>query len=260
MKRSYRTPSRSTKREAYEDLAAQALNSPKHPTAPSEDQLRATPDTHTPRSLKTGAGRQYWDEVLRLLLKIRADCDAAAERLGYASSKDDGLAAVEYIANKILEAVRGERQQQIVSAKKQSATGPHERPKLSPTDHEFRYRPKKRAQQVSHSERSKLVDELKQMLRNRKTKSGVVIDPQLAHEIAKQITILNEQTAQPETIESIKQIRESAAPFFVKLYGSRKNASKAPAVAVVAKRKGAKRATAHTKKTTMTRNAKRRSR
>ena len=260
MKRSYRTPTRSTRREAYEDLAAQALNSPKHPTAPSEDQLRATPDTHTPRSLKTGAGRQYWDEVLRLLLKIRADCDAAAERLGYASSKDDGLAAVEYIANKILEAVRGERQQQIVSTKKQSATGPHERPKLSPTDHEFRYRPKKRAQQVSHSERSKLVDELKQMLRNRKTKSGVVIDPQLAHEIAKQITILNEQAAQPETTESIKQIRESVAPFFVKLYGNRKNASKAPAVAVAAKRKGAKRATAHTKKTTMTRNAKRRSR
>jgi hypothetical protein len=247
-------------REAYEDLAAQALNSPKHPTAPSEDQLRATPDTHTPRSLKTGAGRQYWDEVLRLLLKIRADCDTAAERLGYASSKDDGLAAVEYIANRILEAVRGERQQQIFSAKKQSATRPHEHPKLSPTDYEFRDKPKKHAQQVSHSERSKLVDELKQMLRDRKTKSGIVIDPQLAHEIAKQITILNEEIAQPETAKSIKQIRESIAPFFGKLYGDRKKASEAPARVAAEKRKRERRAASHAKKTGVTRNAKRRSR
>jgi hypothetical protein len=67
-----------------------------------------------------------------------------------------------------------------------------------------------------------LIDELKQMLRDKKTKSGAAIDPQLAHEIAKHITILNEAAAQPETKKSIKQFRESVAPFFAKLYGARK--------------------------------------
>ena len=228
MKRSRRTPSRSTKRDGHDIFVAQTVSAQEDSSACSADQVRKTADNHVPLSLKTGAGRQHWDEVLRLLVKIRTDCDAAAERLGYPSTKDDGLAAVEYIANKILEAVRGERQQQIVSAKKQSATGPHERPKLSPTDHEFRYRPKKRAQQVSHSERSKLVDELKQMLRNRKTKSGVVIDPQLAHEIAKQITILNEQTAQPETTESINRFARALLPFSSNFIATEKTRRKLP--------------------------------
>jgi hypothetical protein len=49
-----------------------------------------------------------------------------------------------------------------------------------------------------------LIDELKQMLRDKKTKSGASINPQLAHEIAKHITILNEAAAQPETKKSIK--------------------------------------------------------
>src|SRR6516165_8689248 len=242
MKRSYRTPTRSTRREAYEDLAAQALNSPKHPTAPSEDQLRATPDTHTPRSLKTGAGRQYWDEVLRLLLKIRADCDAAAERLGYASAKDDGLAAVEYIANKILEAVRGERrQQQITSANKQSTT---RAPAVAwQSAGEARSKSHQRTQPVQpagHSERSKLIGELKQMLRDGKTKTGVAIDPSLAHEIAKHITTLNEELAQPETPQSIKRIRDSVARFFGKGSGDRKMATEAAAVAMAQKPQPAK--------------------
>ena len=257
MKRSYRTPTRSTRREAYEDLAAQALNSPKHPTAPSEDQLRATPDTHTPRSLKTGAGRQYWDEVLRLLLKIRADCDAAAERLGYASSKDDGLAAVEYIANKILEAVQGERQRQRTSAKARPATRPPKGSDPSFTEYETRYEPEKKAQRAIHSERSKLIDELKQMLRDGKTKSGIIINPQLAHEIAKQITILNEGIAQLETTESIKRIQERIAPFFAKLHGKQKKASKAPAVATREKRKPVKSPPSRAKKA-ITRGSKRR--
>jgi hypothetical protein len=86
-------------------LAAQAQNAPKHYEASSEDRLRATRDA--PLSLQSGAGRQYCDEVLRLLVQIRADGDAVAETLGYGSDNDDGLAAVEYIANKILQAVRG---------------------------------------------------------------------------------------------------------------------------------------------------------
>ena len=76
-------------------------------------------DTYVPLSLRMGAGRHYWDETFRLLVKIRVECDTAAERLGYASAQDDGLAAVEYIANKILDAVRGERQQQKASVERE---------------------------------------------------------------------------------------------------------------------------------------------
>jgi hypothetical protein len=259
MKRSPKTSSRSTKRDARENLAAPALNALKHPPTPTQGQLRATPDTYTPLSLKTGAGRQYWNEMLRLLVKIRADCDAAAERLGFASSKDDGLAAVEYIAEKILETVHRERQQQIASVRRQSATRTLEGPQQSRTDHELSYKPEKQAQRTGHSERSKLIDELKQMLRDRKTKSGVVIDPQLAHEIAKQITILNEKIAQPETTESIKHIRESIAPFFAKLYGNRKKEPQAPPPIVARKVTRAKRAAPRSKRA-LTKDPKRRSR
>ena len=62
--------------------------------------------------------------------------------------------------------------------------------------------------------------------RDKKTKSGVSINPQLAHEIAKHSTILNEAAAQPETKKSIKQFRESIAPFFAKLYGAGKKLTK----------------------------------
>jgi hypothetical protein len=56
------------------------------------------------------------------------------------------------------------------------------------------------------------------MLRGGQTKAGVVIDPPLAHEIAKHITVLNEELAQPETTELIKRIRERLARFFGKVF------------------------------------------
>jgi hypothetical protein len=216
-------------------LAANAFNSPQHALTSSEDPLGATAESPAPLSFQSGAGRHYWDEVLRLLVNIRVDCDAAAERLGYASAKDDGLAAVEYIAHKILEAVRGERQQQIANAKKssakqQSAAG---RPEVQPPA-KARHKSDWPTQPAAHSERSKLIGELKQMLRDGKTKAGVVIDPPLAHEIAKHITILNEET--PET-QSIKRIRDSLARFFGKGSCDRKTPSKGAAAAVTGKRK-----------------------
>jgi hypothetical protein len=199
-------------------LAAQPQNAPKHYAASAEDRLRVTPDA--PLSLQSGAGRQYCDEVLRLLVQIRTDGDAVAERLGYGSDNDDGLAAVEYIANKILQAVRGERQQQqIARAKVKPATSPPEGPHQSFAGHKTRRKP--RARIASDSERSKWIGELKQMLRDGQTKAGVVIDPPLAHEIAKHITVLNEELAQPETTESIKRIRERLARFFGKVSGDR---------------------------------------
>jgi hypothetical protein len=229
------TTSRGTRRDAHEDWAAQAPNAPDYVPDSAENQLRATADA--PLSLRSGAGRQYWDEVLRLLVNIRADCDAAAERLGYASHKDDGLAAVEYIANKILEVVRGERQQQATNAKKQSPTRASEVQWATEARHKSAKRDQP-ARPAGHFERAKFIGELKQMLRDGKTKSGAVIDPQLAHEIAKHITVLNEEATQPETPQSIQRIRDGLARFFGKASGSRK--TKAAAAAVVQRPKPAK--------------------
>jgi hypothetical protein len=94
-----------------------------------------------------------------------------------------------------------------------------------------------------------LIDELKQMLRDKKTKSGVLINSQLAHEIAKHITILNEAAAQEETKEPIKQLRESIAPFFAKVYGSaRKKPNKQTVTSVRPDVKQARKALPRAKK------------
>jgi hypothetical protein len=232
-----RTPRRA-QRDAHEGIAAPAPDSPEYVFARSEQRLGATAEFHTPLSLTSGGGRQYWDEVLRLLVNIRSDCDAAAERLGYTSAKDDGLAAVEYIGNKILEAVRGERRQQIAGTNKSSAAKSPDIPRQSATA--VRHKSDKLTRPpAGHSERSQLIGELKQMLRDGKTKAGAVIDPPLAHDIAKQITILNEGMVGADTTESIKQMRERIGPFLAKLSDSRKTkaAAKSPTTGVAQKRK-----------------------
>jgi hypothetical protein len=262
MKRSSTNPPRSArriKRSVDDGVLEQRINTPKYASALSEAQVGGTPNTYIPLSLKTGAGRHHWDEVLGLLVKIRTECDAAAERLGYASGQNDGLAAVEYIANKILEAVRGERQQQIGRPKKEPPSTPPQPSKPSRGDNKTGYKTKKPFHQESHSERTKWIDELKQMLRSGRTKSGMSIDPQLAHEIAKQITILNEGLARLETPASIKQMRESMAPFLANLDGSRKKSAKAPGRSVAKKPQRAKRVPPRAQRT-VTRNVKRRSR
>jgi hypothetical protein len=249
MKRSRRTPpARTEKRDTYDDAAEQAARPPEYSFGISEDEAREISNTYMPLSLRTGAGGQYWDETLQLLVRIRAECDAAAERLGYTSPQDDGLAAVEFIANRILNVVRGERQQQIGRIKKapRARSGPSAG-KQTPT--EAAHKLEKGVPPASHSERSKLIDELKQMLRDKKTKSGALIDPQLAHEIAKHITILNEAAAQPETKESIKQFRGSIAPLFAKLHDSgRKKLPKQNVTLVAAKVKRSRRALPRAKK------------
>ena len=201
MKPSRRSRSaRTIKRDIYDEMPEEVLRAQEYSFGVSEDKVRELSDTYMPLSLRTGAGRQYWDEAFRLLVKIRVECDAASERLGYASAQDDGLAAVEYIANKILDAVRGERQQQkaIIKGDPHTKRRPSES-KETPTKVPFKS--EKWRQRARHSERSKLIDELKQMLRDKKTKSGAFVDPQLAHEIAKHITVLNDAAAQPETSE-----------------------------------------------------------
>jgi hypothetical protein len=238
-------------RDVHEDVTERILRSANPASASSEDPRHATVEPYTPLSLKSGAGRQYWDEVLRLLVTIRADCDAAAERLGYASHKDDGLAAVEYIALKVLDAIRGERRQHSAnkpSAKQQTPPRSPEGPQQSFTQPQ--YKSDQRAQPGQPggpSERPKLISELKQMLRDGITRAGAVIDPPLAHEIAKHITILNEEIARPQTAESIERIRERLARFFGKSAGGRKVQAKAAAAAVAQKGKPARPAPARPK-------------
>jgi hypothetical protein len=96
------------------------------------------------------------------------------------------------------------------------------------------HKPQARIERTSNSERSTLVGELKQMLRDGETKAGVVIDPPLAHEIAKHITILNEELAQPQTAQSMTRIRDSVARFFGKVSGDRKTPKKSAKAAVAA--------------------------
>ena len=143
MKRSRRTgPTSTPNRDVYDDASDQVLRSPDYSLGMSEDKVREASDTYVPLSLRTGAGRQYWDETFRLLVKIRVECDTAAERLGYTSAQDDGLAAVEYIANKILDAVRGERQQQKASVEREpQVKSKQSEGKKTPT--EARYKPEK---------------------------------------------------------------------------------------------------------------------
>src|SRR5690349_12894379 len=90
---STRTGFRAAKRGAHEDLAAPAQNAAQPSAAASGDRLSAAA-VPPPHSLQTRAGRQDWEAVLRLLVKIRIDGDAAAARLGDASPQHDGLAAV----------------------------------------------------------------------------------------------------------------------------------------------------------------------
>jgi hypothetical protein len=258
-----RTKSRRAQADAHDNIAAPAPDSSQYVFARSEHRLGASAEFYTPLSLKSGAGRQYWDEVLRLLVNIRSDCDAAAERLGFGSAKDDGLAAVEYIANKILEAVRGERQQRTATPKRPSPNKPSapsapDLPRQSATAARHKSdEPAQPPQPARHSERSQLIGELKQMLRDGKTKAGAVIDPPLAHDIAKHITILNEGMAGPETTESIKQMRERIGPFLARLSGSLKTlsklaykpAAKAPAAAAAQRGKRPKRSLSRPNKT-----------
>jgi hypothetical protein len=235
---------------AKQALVEQALRVPEYSLGMSDDKVRAS-DTYMPLSLRTDVGRQWWDEAFRLAGRIRVECDSVAERLGYASAQDDGLAAVEYIANKILGAVRSERAHQIVSIKKEPLAKsklklPEDKLKLPENKHD---KPEKEIARASDPERAKLIDELKQMLRDRKTRSGAFIDSQLAHEIAKHITVLNEAAAQPETKQSIKQIRESSAAFFAKLYGgARKKPVKQNVIVARGKAKQTKKALPRTKK------------
>src|SRR6516225_4349376 len=179
MKRSRRTPpARTEKRDTYDDAAEQAARPPEYSFGISEDEAREISNTYMPLSLRTGAGGQYWDETLQLLVRIRAECDAAAERLGYTSPQDDGLAAVEFIANRILNAVRGERQQQIGRIKNapQASSWPSAG-KQTPTA--AAHGLEKGVPPASLSERSKVIDKVKSLRRDRKTGSCGLISPQV---------------------------------------------------------------------------------
>ncbi len=68
MKRSSRSPPRSTKRVIVDGLVEQPANPLKYASTFSESRVRGTIDAHIPLSLDAGAGRRHWYEVLRLLV------------------------------------------------------------------------------------------------------------------------------------------------------------------------------------------------
>jgi hypothetical protein len=227
----------------YRQAAERAAMSPTYSAATSKDRLGLPSGPHVPRSFQTGAGRQHWDAIVRLFSRIRDDCDEAAQALGYTSAEDDGLAAAEYVAKKILEDARSQRRQREASRTQEARrkSGPHESTKQFLKDYDTTYSREKEVQRASASERSKWIDELTEALRLGKTKDGAIISPQLTHQIAKQITILKEGLAQPETKKTIKKVRESLAPFFAKLYGKSKKLSVDPVSFVEDKVKRAKK-------------------
>jgi hypothetical protein len=138
----------------------------------------ATESVHVPLSFQTGAGRQHWDAIVRLFTRIRDDCDEAARALGY-TSKDDGVAAVEYVAQEILKDARGQRQQREENKKQEPLrkSGPHESTKRFVTEYDETYPREKEFQRAGASEILRMRDELKEMLRAGKTKLGATITP-----------------------------------------------------------------------------------
>jgi hypothetical protein len=192
---------------------------------------------NAPRSLLVGANRLFLDRVRELFIWVRKDCDGAAKALGIVSLEDDGLAAVKFLAEAVLSAARQEL------AERRPAKEPREKSWQHESVQQFAAAKvnDKREKDITRagpsgrsplSERSQWIDELKQMLRAGETKSGMTITSQLAHEIAKQITILNEGLSRPETKASLEEARESIDPFFIKPPGDKKkpaNRSVAPA-------------------------------
>jgi hypothetical protein len=196
---------------------------------------------NAPRSLLVGANRLFLDRVRELFIWVRKDCDGAAKALGIASLEDDGLAAVKFLAEAVLSAAKQELAERRPAKEPREKSWQHESARLSVTAKVNDKRDKDIARagpsERSLSERSQWIDELKQMLRAGETKSGVTITSQLAHEIAKQITILNEGLSRPETKASLEEARGSIAPFFIKPSSDKKKPASRPVAAVKEKAK-----------------------
>jgi hypothetical protein len=127
---------------------------------------------YVPRSFQTGAGRQHWDSLAALFLRVRQDCDAAAAQFDY-PPEDGGLATLEYIALVLLEDVRTE-QRRGAAAKPapRRKSGPHESTRQFKTNWEATYPREVDYERASPATLTKWIAELDENIRLRKTKAG----------------------------------------------------------------------------------------
>jgi hypothetical protein len=127
--------------------------------------------SRAPRSLLAGANRIHFERVVELFQRIRGDCDSAAASLGLAT-KDDGLAAVEFLAEAVIAAVRQER----AARQPRRKSGPHDDSGERLIRDWVRYwKPRKELERAKPEILAKWIAEIDEDLRRGKTKAGKTI-------------------------------------------------------------------------------------
>lgn len=80
--------------------------------------------SRAPASLAAGPNRLFVDRLIDLLIEIRAACDDTTKALGL-TPEDDGLAAVQFLAEEILNVARQERAEQQATRVRKRRSGSH---------------------------------------------------------------------------------------------------------------------------------------
>jgi hypothetical protein len=214
---------------------------PRHGTVLDEDPLRAAP-----RSLLADANRLFFDRVWELFSQVRRDCDAAVKLYALSLPRDDGLAAVEFLAEAVLHAVQQERANQNAPTRRRKS-GPHQSTKEFLNDWEAIYPREKAFQTAKPATIAKWIAELKRDLGRRKTKTGAAISSAEAKAIRKYIEALEQRRTMPR--KKIGDVRRGIAEGFVKagIYGKPRGNQDAESF-VMDKRKRAKRSLRRAKK------------
>jgi hypothetical protein len=174
--------------------------------------------SHAPRSLLAGANRLHFDRVVELFATIRQDCDDMAATLQL-TSQDDGLAAVKFLAEALLDAVRQERDDQKKTRQPRRKSGPHESTVQFKRDWEATFPAEKNFRRASAATIDKWIAELDENLRLRKTRAGKIITPFEARQIEAYRNRLEERRAAIEAGKikrpTIGQVRDRLAEQFV---------------------------------------------
>ncbi len=178
---------------------------------------------NAPWSLMADANRIYLDRVLELFIRIRRDCDAAAAEYrdqwgGRALKDDDGLAAVEFLANFILRAVRQEREQLVKPPRRKS--GQHKSTSRLKEDWKSTYQREKEFLRATPATLTKWIATLDENLRLGTANSGRKISPQLAEQIRAYRDRLGQRCAALRSGKikrpSLREVRDRLAELFVK--------------------------------------------
>ena len=176
-----------------------------------------------PGSLRAGENTLHFDRVAALFATIRQDCDATAASLGLAN-EDGGLAAVEYLAEAVIAAVRLERNEQPHPSPRRKS-GPHESTVGLKRVWDATYKRKKEYLYAKPSKLNEWIAEIDEVLRLRRTKEGKPISPSEAKEIRAYLNRLAQRVAGIKSgkikIPARGQVREELSEHLVAtgLYG-----------------------------------------